>query len=81
MKDTQLKHLAQQLYEHQSKEMTENRKRNDLEGKSISPQRRFAQGNQTNDTIGKKVNIDTKTLNQLFMGIIETAGIANNQRG
>ena len=62
--------------------MTEIRKRgSDLEGKSISPQRRFVQGNQTNDTIGKKVNIDTKTLNQLFMGIIETAGIANNQRG
>ena len=42
MKDTQLKHLAQQLCEHQSKEMTEIRKRgNDLEGKSISPQRKF----------------------------------------
>ena len=77
-KDSQLKHLAQQLCEFQTKEMTEARKKGDEDGKSISPSRKPAQGNKNSELNSKKLNIDNKTLNKLFMGIIESSGIANN---
>lgn len=56
--------------------MTEARKKGDDDGKSISPSRKLVQGSQNNEN--KKLNIDNKTLNKLFMGIIESSGIANN---
>ena len=58
--------------------MTEARKKGDHDGKSISPSRKLVQGNQNNETNSKKLNIDTETLNKLFMGIIESSGITNN---
>ena len=58
--------------------MTEARKKGDDDGKSISPSRKLVQGNHNNEANSKKLNIDNKALNKLFMGIIESSGIANN---
>ena len=57
-KDSQLKNLAIQLCEIQTKEMTEARKKGDEDGKSISPTRKLVQRNQSNEIYSKKLNID-----------------------